>query len=240
MPTTRMPKSIVLLAAVALWWPVHAQAGEDTLETVRVLKNAPLVVLGELAAREQANRASLKLRGYIERPLEPTKARYALDSIAREEQKRSPNSSINSGETGRPAGGAAYAKIGRDSLAGLPRPLARVPDWLLPSGGEVFLFTHGPGVVQLFSESPLGPILLKEYPGAKLYIDGESKMYRDIDGRRVYLSTSKHLGDEWATTVVVQTDRGVIQMEIGDRLDSPASRELGDRLIAAVVQSYWR
>jgi len=224
----------IAVAAIAALCLGSSAVAADTSSHPEVLKNAPLVITGEMKAIQETNRQSIARHGYVDRPTEVSGARRALDLLVREEQyvlaaQKSPGGA-------RPLPERRFWRLGKDTVPKLGVSMGALPEGFVPASASGYVFSPGAGATRVFSDSVLGTLMIREYPNGKLFVDGPTKMGKVIAGTTVYVTTIRYQGGDWATLAVAAKADRILEVEVGDRVDSPANQALFEQLIASLLE----
>lgn len=225
--------SFLRIALILLCLSAIASASHSgTLGPVR-LKGAPVIVPERVAEETDAARRSIAERGYVDRQTEVSESEYALRKI----QEKEAQAQQEERATGLPVAATkrGFYRIGVDVLPSSIIAPSSVPSSLIDADSENYLIPAGGSIVRLYSQTKLGRMLVREIPTAQLYVDTGDARTVAVGGFPVYLTTVQYHGNEWATVVLATRRQGVVQIEIGIRIEEPEQQALLEELVATVL-----
>lgn len=202
-------------APVAVYAPVYAPDVSD--EVIAATDGASgtvgAIMPPELRALHQSRRAQLAKSGYFEDLDSPPRAEYVL---ARMEERRAwaaTNDRLNDFEA---LGFEPVEVAERRGFSGMRQVPTLLPKQYREPGSEGFLFSGGPRVKQLYTETSFGTLLIDE--AAHSYVDLGTPNIK-VGGYPGVIFGIKHKDNQWATVLIAQIGNRAMMIEADQLFD---------------------
>lgn len=183
-----------------------------------VMQGAPMLLTEDVLSEIASNKKSLDEQGYVDRPSEQSHAQFALSRI-RERERAMPatNDSTNATDLSRKRG---FYKVGSSDSPDLPFKVAQLPRGFVQADSDNYLMPLPHQVTRIFTKTHLGTVLVREIENATLYAEGPDAHQEQIGGFNVYKTTVRYADNQWATFILANKGRRVVQIEVGTRIMS--------------------
>lgn len=224
----------VVLAGMSA--PIARAASPENAASATQLKNAPLVISERDLAEMSRAKTALAKNGYVEHLTRVSLAEYALQRIREKEQQAEQALQAPAAE-GSGAAGQGFFRLGAEVAPQFAFAPSKVPMEMVRADSKNYIIPASGTVTQVFSNTQLGQLLVREVKNAQLFVDSADAASARIGGYPVYVTTVKYAGGQWATFILASKDRRVLEIEVGVRVTTPQQKAALDALVASLLSS---
>ena len=164
----------------------------------------------EAQAIAKKTKDDIRNKGYIEKLDQPPRAEYVRARMKqRENDVRKAGRAANAQSLG-------YQKITESSIQELPFKVGKVPDGIVATSSENFVFRGDGAVKRLYTQTEFGALLIDEQDNTQIQLEEPNVQ---VGGLPATLVHQKHAGGKWATVLYATNGRRVFIVESDKRLE---------------------